>query len=1832
MNCLRARTALLGISASLGMVLFGDIALAQIAPSHERGKPGNLDVRANKRGPVSESAGKSTAERRAAAETQTRSAGKAADELRTRVPGAEASLSPVTGAVEVVRGVRTLTPAAPGKSGFDIVRGFMAGHRSLYGLGAADLAQLHFIGESVSPVSGLRMVRVEQTVNGRPIFQSETRVTLDREGRIIRSVGLMVPNAATTAPALAGLIAAPAALASAATSVGIDAKADRMTIAKPNPGGTKVEVVANHTEITRNVSSEVVYFPLAPGVLVPAWSQVTFTTGDGDWYTLVDARTGELLWRKNIRAHLSSEDAHFSVYVQADGQTPADSPSPLSPTTATPGSNTQPPEIARTTVSMFSVQSSFASPNGWLPDGGTTTTGNNVDAYLDRIGGTNADQPDIDPASALDSAGRPIGNPDASSRNRAFHGAAPRNFTYTPPPSAGNPEAGQTATGDGASGNTAIDAFRRGAVTNLFYITNWYHDRMHALGFDEAAGNFQDDNFGRGGAGGDRVLAEVQDNSGTNNANFSTPPDGSSGRMQMFRFTGPAVDRDGDLDAEIVIHELTHGLTNRLIGNGAGLNWAIGGGMGEGWSDFYALALLNNTNADAPHAPYATGAYATYRLLAGFTDNYLYGIRRFPYCTDNSVNPLTWADVDQTTNNLSGGIAASPVNFNGGGALEVHNVGELWALTLWEVRSRIIADPNGANGNVPVGNETTLRIVTDALKMTPINPTFLDARDALIDADGATNAGANEESIWAGFADRGLGYNAGAPLAYQFGYVSGHMGVAESFSVPYLDFDGTTVDDSLGNNNGVVDPGEPIKLTVKLKNPWRTALKDVASASATLVTSTPGVTILDDSSTYPAIPAQNSTDGEAFLFLVPTAATAGQALRFAITPTSSIGSKAVDFLLRIGAANGTGAPVTFTRTVPGGLAIPDNSPPGVIDAFTINDDLEIADLNFRVDNLQHTFTGDLTVMLRAPNGYGTDLISAIGGLTDAGPGDDLIDTVIDDQATGDFLLATAASAPFTGSWQPVFNVPSWTTAGFGTPDPVGELSRLNGTSTKGEWKVLVSDQFSVDTGSLNAWSLIVTPRAFIATPFAPTVAATASQTVSGNFAPGGVVTYTVTLTNNGTGIQPDNPDNEFSQVLPPPLSLVSATATSGAAVASTGNNTVTWNGNILPLGGSVTITITATLNSGTAGQIVSAQGTFAFDADLNGTNESSAPTDDPSFAGTNDPTSFTVLNVTVAGTQTVTGLLAPGGIVTYTAVLTNSGTGTQGDNPGNEFIEILPGKLTLISATATNGTVVANIANNTVAWNGSLPSLGTVTITITARLSLETGGQTISPQGQINSDPDLDGSNSLTTLTDDPGVNGWGNATSFTIGRFEDLSFVIGIKAIDIDALGNDSTLGGALTITAVTNGQHGTVTINPNGTLRYTPAGKLPPGGDSFFYTVSDGAGGSYTILATVRDFAESAATYNGLAQAATGTLPGNERAGLLRLASGRRGAFTGSLTLAGVRFPLRGYFDAAGVARFGRSAAARLVLKRRTARTQPALSDLLLALQLAPGADLSKLAGTLTDNNAPFAALDADRAYYSSRRNPEPPLLKVPADLLGKYTVIFPAKLAPNQGMASSQFPQGDGIGLLTVRRDGIAKLIGKLADGTPVVVTNALSKTNAWPLYLALYRGKGSISGRSTFRDTPMISDLDGLDLNWFRPAEPRARHYPDGWPGGIRIDLLGSKFVGPRKGIAASILPGLNPTDAAGNASLVLSDGNLPIPGQIDISVNVTPNNRAALITPPLGMNASLTIGAGGLLGGLFIHPENGKRTIPSGVIFQKQERATGFFLGPTESGGFELVPK
>ena len=102
-----------------------------------------------------------------------------------------------------------------------------------------------------------------------------------------------------------------------------------------------------------------------------------------------------------------------------------------------------------------------------------------------------------------------------------------------------------------------------------------------------------------------------------------TPPDGQNGRCRMYIWNTASPYRDGDLEAGIVIHELTHGMSTRLTGgpaNSGCLGWGESGGMGEGWGDFLATTIRSTSN----YSDYSMGAWAANREA---------GIRNFIYST-----------------------------------------------------------------------------------------------------------------------------------------------------------------------------------------------------------------------------------------------------------------------------------------------------------------------------------------------------------------------------------------------------------------------------------------------------------------------------------------------------------------------------------------------------------------------------------------------------------------------------------------------------------------------------------------------------------------------------------------------------------------------------------------------------------------------------------------------------------------------------------------------------------------------------------------------------------------------------------------------------------------------------------------------------------------------------------------------------------------------------------------------------------------------------------------------------------------------------------------------
>jgi hypothetical protein len=240
--------------------------------------------------------------------------------------------------------------------------------------------------------------------------------------------------------------------------------------------------------------------------------------------------------------------------------------------------------------------------------------------------------------------------------------------------------------------------------------------------------------------------------------------------------------RDSSFDNTVVAHEWGHYLSNRLISNANGLNANQGRGLGEGWGDFVALlTFVKEEDRNATSNAGFGGTYGVTPYPVGGPDYapdvlnnaYYYGIRRYPYSRDLARNPLTFrhiADVDPLP-------AKPPISPHSGGAVnsEVHNTGEVWASMLWECYSNLLNDTGRLT--FAQAQDRMKRYLVASLKMTPMDPTFVQARDALFAVMQAQNA-ADADLCLAGFAKRGLGIGAVAPDPFS----TDNSGVVESYS------------------------------------------------------------------------------------------------------------------------------------------------------------------------------------------------------------------------------------------------------------------------------------------------------------------------------------------------------------------------------------------------------------------------------------------------------------------------------------------------------------------------------------------------------------------------------------------------------------------------------------------------------------------------------------------------------------------------------------------------------------------------------------------------------------------------------------------------------------------------------------------------------------------------------------------------------------------------------------------------------------------------------------------------------------------------------------------
>src|SRR2546423_1812346 len=276
--------------------------------------------------------------------------------------------------------------------------------------------------------------------------------------------------------------------------------------------------------------------------------------------------------------------------------------------------------------------------------------------------------------------------------------------------------------------------------------------------------------------------------------------------------------------------------------------------------------------------------------------------------------------------------------------------------------------------------------------------------------------------------------------------------------------------------------------------------------------------------------------------------------------------------------------------------------------------------------------------------------------------------------------------------------------------------------------------------ALAVFCLLGSPAESKRTTIAPPASADLSMTKTGPSS-GNVnttISYTITINNSG----PDAAaDASWSDTLPSSLLFISLSQDTGPSMSCTtpesGDN------------GTITCSIASLSNSTSAQFTLNVLIASATPAGSTISNTATATSSTPDSNGGNNSNTANTTALSPAllsGSKSVSGTKTPGSTITYEIGISNGGASDQQNNPGNEFIDVLPSQLTLVSADASGGTVSANTGTNTVTWNGAISNGAAVTITITATVKAGTEGLTVSNQGTVNYDADGNGTNEATSM------------------------------------------------------------------------------------------------------------------------------------------------------------------------------------------------------------------------------------------------------------------------------------------------------------------------------------------------------------------------------------------------------------------------------------------------------------------------------------------------------
>lgn len=375
-------------------------------------------------------------------------------------------------------------------------------NKQAFGLTGADITEMPVSDLVTSRHNGVTHVYLQQHYRGIEVWNAIINVNVSEDGSVISAGSTFVPHIAAAAGGQnarkTGVDAAQAAARH------LELKPSRPFEVLKRQGGPNEKVTLSDGGIsTKPIDARLVWLPQDGDVRLAWVLEIEPSDGVHSWYAFVDAQTGESLGQVDLVINDSIEAIGSAI------ARPQGSPAALLSFAPTDGATYRvfPLPLESPTDGDRELVSNAADPNaspfGWHDTDGlagpefTVTRGNNVHAYTD-----------------VDANGIPDPGSDPD-------GGAGLVFDF-PLDLALGPE-----------------TYRPAAVTNLFYWNNVVHDITHAYGFDEASGNFQVNNYGNGGIGGDDVRAEAQDGSGTNNANFLTNVDGNRPRMQMFVWTHP---------------------------------------------------------------------------------------------------------------------------------------------------------------------------------------------------------------------------------------------------------------------------------------------------------------------------------------------------------------------------------------------------------------------------------------------------------------------------------------------------------------------------------------------------------------------------------------------------------------------------------------------------------------------------------------------------------------------------------------------------------------------------------------------------------------------------------------------------------------------------------------------------------------------------------------------------------------------------------------------------------------------------------------------------------------------------------------------------------------------------------------------------------------------------------------------------------------------------------------------------------------------------------------------------------------------------------------------